>query len=261
MNNLIKSQLYQLRKEKVLIIFLIIIIIMEFTAAISESSFGMGTTITADTLLAENGHYLVLVAMAFGLLLTAQVCGSDFNDRTANYELMSGHLRRNVYFSKAVVSLTGGMMGTVVAFSVPFMFNVARWGWGTDLDVKGVLVRYLLLIFPVFRIICEFVFLSFLIKNSYVVMAMGFIVPIGLGQSLVGYFPDCKSVLLGLTNIYKLAVFPSWMGYTGADLKYLYVYDTSLSLEDIILTVVASLAIGSFFLWLGYQYFKNDDMR
>lgn len=261
MKNLMKSQLYQLRKETISITFFIVFIIMEFAAGIGETSFGTETAITADSFLAESGHYLVLVATAFGLLFTAQICGSDFNDQTANYELTGGYLRRDVYFSKAVISLIGGIMGTVVVFSFPFMFNVARWGWGTDLDVKGVLIRYLLLVFPIFRMICEFIFLSFLVKNSYAVMTLGFFVSIGLGESIAAYFPDCKSVLLGITNIYKLASFPSWMGYTLADLKYVYVYDTSLSLEDIILTAVASLAIGSFFLWLGYQYFKKDDMR
>lgn len=256
MKDLIKSQLYQLRKETMSITFFVVILFIEFVACINIDS-----GVTADSLLTDAGHYMVLVAVAFGLMFTAQVCGSGFLDKTINYELMSGHRRRDVYFSKAAVSLLLGMTGTILAFMLPFMIAVLWLGWGTDLDIKGTMVRYLLLVFPLFRMICEFIFLSFLIKNAYVVMALGFFVPIGLGESMVEFLPECKSVLLGLSNIYNLAMFPDRTLYRMVDLKTISVYDTYINPEDILLTIVVSFAMGVFFLWLGYQYFNKDDLR
>ncbi len=256
MKNLIKSQFYQLRKESMSVTFFVVILFMELVVSI-DIDFGT----TASSFLAECGHYMVLVAAAFSLMFTAQVCGSGFLDKTVNYEMMGGYRRRQVYFSKALVSLLIGMAGAILAFLAPFMTVVLRLGWGTDLDVKGTVVRYLLLIFPLFRMICEFIFLSFLIKNAYVVMALGFFVPVGLGTSIMEFFPECKSVLLGLSNIYHLAVFPDRQLYRMIDLKVIDVYDSFLSPTYILLTILGSLVIGIFFLWLGYQYFEKDDLR
>lgn len=264
MGNLIRAQLYQLKKSSLIVVTFICVLIVECSMFAGEVLYGGFNgeiiQITAGSYLADYGGEIIFWALIFGIVLTGLVCSGDFPDRTANYELMSGHLRKEVYCSRAVISLIGGMAGTVVCQSVPLILAAAVCGWGNELDVPGVLIRLFLCLFPVFRIICEFVFLSYVVKNPYVIMAAGFFTYI-LGGSIPEYAPGCDSMLLGVTNLIKLMTFPEWSAYTMVDLQTISVCETALGMGDVLATVMSSLVIGGLFLWFGYQYFKKDDLN
>lgn len=262
MGNLIRAQLYQLKKSSLIVVVFICVLIIECFTFAGEVLYGGGQIIqiTAGSYLAGSGSEIIFWALVFGIVLTGQVCGGDFPDHTTNYELMSGHLRKEVYCSRALISLIGGMAGTAVCLAVPLILATAVCGWGNELDFSGVLIRLLLCLFPVLRIICEFVFLSYVVKNPYVIMAAGFFTYM-LGGFISEYAPDCDSVLLGVTNLLKLMTFPEWSVYTLADLKTISVYETALDMGDILAVVMSSLVIGGLFLWFGYQYFKKDDLK
>lgn len=264
MGNLIRAQLYQLKKSSLIVVVFICVLIIECSTFAGEVLYGgfngQIIQITAGSYLAGSGSEIIFWALVFGIVLTGQVCGGDFPDQTANYELMSGHLRKEVYYSRAVISLIGGLAGTTVCMSVPLILATAVCGWGNELDFPGVLIRLLLCQFPFFRIICEFVFLTYVVKNPYVIMAAGFFTYI-LGGFIPEYALGCDSVLLGVTNLIKLMTFPEWSAYTMVDLKTISVYETRLGMGDILETIIGSLVIGGLFLWFGYQYFKKDDLK
>lgn len=259
MSNLMKAQLYQLKKSKrVILLFFALLLFMQFCPIISE--WGTNQSLTGSDYVAEegNGSWMAIIALLFSVLFAGYVCGMDFIDRTANYEVMAGYRRYQIYFSKAVVSLAGGLIGAMVLLFVPCVFLTGVMGWGDTIALSDVLLRCVLTLLPILRVTCESIFLSFIIKNTYIIIVIAY-----FGGTLMSalQFQGGYSALLGITNITALFRFPSFMTYTVVDLKEYYVYESVLPMQDMIATVIASVLFGVLFLYAGYVYYKKDDLR
>ncbi len=259
MRNIIKAQLYQMRKSSFTCIVFLAVLVMQLANLMGEWSY-RGEEMCGSTYIAANGFYMTLVALIFAIVFTGQVCGADFIDKTANYELMSGHLRKQAYFSRAIVSLAGGGLGAALIIAVPVAVSTAACGWGNDIRIGDAVLRYLLTFLPILRIICEFVFLTYVVKNAYVIMACGFVTYI-LGMGLPDYLGKSQSVFLGVTNLSGLCNFESWTTYTVGEMKMYTVYEAGVSANDVVATLLASVIIGGLFLIIGYLYFKKDDLN
>lgn len=116
MKNLIKAQLYQLKKDRLVQItfvgMLLILLMMAYInqlLAVTEAS-GLDT-VTGGGFFANNLVGAMTVGLMFVIISVPRICGWDFTDKTTNYELMSGHIRREVYFSRIAVSLLVGVIG------------------------------------------------------------------------------------------------------------------------------------------------------
>ena len=84
MGNLIKAQLYQLKKSKgIIILFFGLLFVLQCTAILGE--WGNDTSLTGSEYVAENGSYMAMIALLFSLLFLGYACGSDFIDKTNNY--------------------------------------------------------------------------------------------------------------------------------------------------------------------------------
>ena len=258
MGNLIKAQMYQLKKSKgIIILFFGLMFVLQCTAILGE--WGNDTSLTGSEYVAEDGSYMSMIALLFSLLFLGYVCGSDFIDKTNNYEVMAGHRRYEIYFSRAVVGLLGGLLGAVVLLFSPFIFLVGVMGWGDTLQLSDVLLRCALALFPILRVSCEFIFLSFIIKNSHIGIVLCYF--LGIQGVLMLGDEQHFSVLLGFTNIMKLFTFPSFMTYTVVDLKEYYIYESALHAGDVFATIAVSTIFGALFLYAGYSYFKKDDLN
>lgn len=260
MKNLIKAQLYQLRKNKLVIIVFFAVLLIQFTNIIGEISYN-GNEFGASTYIVDMGLEMIFMSLFFPIIFTGCVCGGDFPDKTTNYELMSGHTRKQVYFSRAVISLVGGVVGELIIIVAPIVTLSVVYGWGTEILVKEAVIRYLLMALPIVRMICEFIFLTYVVKNPYITMAGSYFV-FTLGLSFVELFSDKASVFLGVTNIMKLGAYESWSTYTlDNTVDLIKVYDAALSAGDIVSTIFGSVIIGGLFLLMGYRYFREDDLN
>lgn len=268
MKHIIKAQLYQLRKSQIIYIVFLLLLFMECTIMFGESDFmvtmGRATEslIVTGDYIANNGAEMVSVAIIFALIFTAEVCGADFIDKTTNYELMSGHERKDVYFGRAVLSIIGGTIGTMLIIAFPIIVGCIAGEWGDSIAFGDVLLRYLLSVFPVIRMVCEFVFLTYLVKNAYIVMAAG--VFVGLyGPVIYAVALDGTASFLGLTSLAKLYDYEStaWSTFTLVGEKTITIYDGALSASEIVPVILASVIIGGIFLIIGYWYYKKDDLN
>lgn len=259
MGQIMKAQLYQLKRNKLNYVVFVGLVFMQCTTLLGEIGFS-STTVTAGSYVAANGGYIMSVALMFALMLTGSICGEDFIDKTVNYELMSGHLRRELYFGRAVLSLLIGTAGTIILNIVPVAVACIMNGWGDELSAWEVFLRYILSVLPVLRLVCEFVFISYIVKNSYAVMALGFVVSMA-GSAWMELFKAGDFIFLGTGNLQMLFDFTSWSTYTLAGEKEIMVYDAVLSAGDVAGTVLASVLIGGLFLILGYLYFEEDDLN
>lgn len=259
MKNIIRSQLYQLRKERLVWIIYVGLLLMPIANIFLQGELVLEGNYPTQAMLAENGAFFILQPLMFLFTLVGFVCSGDFPDKTSNYELMIGHKRIEVYFGRVIPCLIVGVIGFAVMASLPLVVNTVMHGWGTKLDVGEIVLRYTLLIFPVIRILCTAVFFAFIAKNPYIVMAAGYFVFM-IGGSSATMLNLGTSPILGITNMNMLCIFDSWYTY-GLDGKMNYIYEASLSAGQIAGTIIVSLITSALFLYLGYVYFRKDDLN
>lgn len=263
MLNVIKSQLYQFRKERIskFLFFglMAMFILIPFIAIIqSDVSSSAMTDATGGGYFATNLRFCIFMPLVYIAAVVAQICGQDFVDKTANYELMSGRRRYQSYFGRVIPSVIIGTIGWFIIAVTPVITVTIIRGWGDKISVWEVVIRYALMLFPAIRVACEFVFFTFLIKNPYIVMGLGYL------YSMVSIYaemlPSDGFIFLGSTNIILLSMIDVWTTY-GLEGKVNFIYDAALSSSDVIGTIVVSVVVSAAALLLGYVFFKNDDMN
>ena len=171
MKNIMKSQLYQLRKERLVWLVYIGLLLMPIANIFLQGELTLEGDYPTQAFLAENGFFYVFVSLMFLFTLAGFAGCGDFLDKTVNYELMTGHKRIEVYLGRVIPCLIVGVIGFAVMTALPLIVNTAMHGWGTKLDIGEMVLRYCLLIFPIIRILCTALFFVFVIKNPYIVMA------------------------------------------------------------------------------------------
>ncbi len=260
MKNIIKAQLYQLKKEKIIYIIFGVVLLLECTTMAGEMDLAGSTETGGGIYAAKMGVYIMSIALMFGTMLTGLVCSSDFMDKTVHYEIMGGHERKNSFFGRAAVSLAAGTAGTMIISAVPVILCTLLYGWGDSIDFLGIFVRWLLSVFPVFRLVCEIVFLSCLIRNAYAVMGIAFFVSL-TGDSIVQLMGNGSIHFLALGSLHAVFDCSPWMTGTLSGEKTLMLYDTAIHAETVAAAVVFSVVFGIFFLYLGYRFFAKDDLN
>lgn len=260
-NNLIRSQLFQLRREYTVwgelfaCLMFQIVTVLTFALRI-ETEGNYDIQATGCMFFAENSTMIMILPVGFVFLLTGQICAADFMDKTQNYEIMSGHKRSEIYFSRVILSLLSGTISGLFLAAVPVVAAGIYYGWGEQMPVSDAVSRILLLVFPMIRMICEAVFLAFISKNSYLPVAVGG----GAAMlSSLGMLDQCTP-LLGISNINLLCRIEKYMVFDVQE-QILYTYDASLTLPDIAGTVILSLAGGILALILGCYFFRKDDIH
>lgn len=261
MKGIILSQLYKIRRDKLCIFAFVAILV--FSGLLMSMVFsGVGGDVSSAF---DGGEFSTLALTMFSLIaqfftyvFVAQTSGIDFKDKTCNYEIMAGHTRFEVFFGRAIPCVILATLGTLTLISAPIIAYSLLFGWGDTVSLSDMTVRILMLAFPIMRICCEYIFLTYLIKNPYIVMGISYVVSI----MLVGNIPQAqvKSPILGMTSINMLTTIDSWVCY-GLSNEIYHTYETALMSEDIITIIVVSLIFAAGSLLLGYIFFKKDDIH
>lgn len=263
MKDIIKSQLYQLRKWAFIWTVLIVIFVIDigmstwFGYIFIDARY---TFISASEIFANFGMITITMAVAFIGIAVPSVCCTDMKDKTANNELLSGHTRCDVYFARAITSVIVGLTGWVVIAALPVVINTVLFGWGNAVPLKDVISIYVLSLVPYIRTILELVFASFIIRNANYVMAISFLLST-VANVMAGFTHD-SIYFFGMFNLMKLFTVNSTAMYgLNPDGGMYNVYDASMSSETVIMTVVVSVIIGAGALIAGYYFYKKDDIN
>lgn len=256
MKNIVKAQLYQLKKERLLYIVFVLCCILSGIAIMNAEGdcFGERMCGVAST--------LPQISLAFLFTAVAVICGRDFMDKTGNYELMTGHTRAEMYAGRAMPAIVVGVVGSMLICVFVFGAGCLWLGFGDAVSLKTVLTRMGLMVFPMFRLACEMVFLTFIIRNTYAVMAVGYVYVFFITELLLGISEQPSSYYLGMTNLVKLWDLTAFQTYSPAHPSLVMtVYDAAIGLADVGATILVSLTAGIIFLILGYHFFKTDDIE
>ncbi len=260
MRNIVKAQFFQIARDKVIKYVVVVTLLMQILMVILPILLDTAEISSAGEFFATNEGSLTSFPLFFLILMTAEICGVDFMDKTHNYELMGGHKRSEVYFGRILPALLLGGLGALLLAVLPVGIYVVLYGWGSKVAVSQVVVRFLLLLFPLLRLVCEFACLTFLFKNPYVVMGLGYLAFMSTMMLTEMGMIGPKCIFLGVTNITWVLMVSNWQTYgLGGDLNY--IFDASASAEMAWGTIGASVVFGLAALLLGYVFFKNDDMN
>lgn len=258
MKNIVKSQFYQIIREKMLWYMLVVALLMQTLMFMLPIWLDNEEATSAGEFFAGNGYGLIVFPVFFLVVAVGLICGVDFLDKTNHYEVLGGHRRHEVYLGRVIPAVLVGGGGALFLSILPILLYTIMYGWGTKIAPGPVILRLVLLMLPYLRIVCEFVFLTFLVKNPYIMMAAGyaiFMACIGLSEVLNAF-----NAFLGITNMMQLLVVEKWVTFgLGGDLNY--IYEAPLSAGVIWQTILASVVFGVGSLYLGYIYFKNNDLN
>lgn len=260
MKNIVKAQFFQIVRDKIIKYMVVITLLMQVLMVMLPIWLDTQEPTTGGEFFATDGGATFMFPFFFIILVTAQICGADFLDKTQNYELAGGHRRYEVYLGRVIAAAIVGGLGALFFTILPVGIYTALYGWGTKVAFGPVLLRWVLMLFPYLRLVCEFAFITFIVKNPYVGMGLGYVVFMLTMAILSGTTIEVNSVFLGITNLTLLNMVGEWATYgLGNDINY--IFDASISAGTIWGTVAASVVFGAAALYLGYVFFKNDDVN
>lgn len=208
-------------------------------------------------------YFTVIMDLMASAFIVCSACGSDFGDRTVNYELLSGHTRRQVYFGKIAASLIYGMTASALIIIIPLASFGIFGSFGDDIEWGGALVRFLLVEMIFLRMFCELAAATFLFKNEGAANIIVSIVSLG-GYFLAGRINSSVSCLFGISNLMDVLNLTERESYTiSSDFNIIQVtaFRYMPEPELIIKTVICSAAACVLSLTAGYLAFSEDDMK
>lgn len=256
MYNIMKSVNYTIRRDiTVLVTFFALLTAPLFAMFIASD--GKAETMTGSMYFASMGDIYVLFLIAV-LIIAAKACGADAGDRTLNYELMAGHKRASVYWSRIFVGCIWSVLIVMAFHILPVGYLTLAKGFGGSVKVSDMLLRILLLTLTTFRLA------SFVMLLATVFRSVGMSIVIGYvlieASAFLSIFTEDGSMdwliyATGLGNaMYLLGMPDAGTGKTGE-----IIFDASLSGNVVLATSVVSVFFGLFYLVMGYIYFKRKD--
>lgn len=258
MKNIVKSQFYQIVREKIIWYMLVVALLMQTLMFMLPIWLENEEATSAGEFFADNGYGLILFPIFFLVVAVGQICGVDFLDKTNHYEVLGGHRRHEVYLGRVIPALLVGGLGGLLLTVLPVVLYTIMFDWGTKIALGPVVLRFIMLLFPFLRLVCEFVFITFLVKNPYVMMGVGYAVFMAI--MFLSEILNSLNAFLGITNMMQLLVVEKWVTFgLGGDLNY--IYEAPLSAGVVWQTILASVVFGVGSLYLGYIYFKNNDLN
>ena len=260
--NLIKAQNYQLKRDNG-IIYIYLLGALYIGGFSAEMFTGHKLAeLTGSQMAVSNGMVCAIASGILVALLTSRIAGWDFNDKTLNYELLAGHSRAKVFWSRVIVSLVWCLVTVLVLFFVPMLVFGCLNGWGIKAELGGTLLRYGLALFPLFRFVCECILLTVIMRNCYMTMIIAFVL-----YEFSWLFADMQALLTEIkltthfasTNVTRLLEFgkQKFAYINGEDVT---VYETAMESSLIWGTISVSLLVGGACLFIAYHYFKKCDL-
>lgn len=257
MKNIMKSIEYEIWHNKMLIrIYIFFIFMMGLVAVLNVEEGGTGA------MLAENPTITYEFSIYIIALFVGVICGEDYKDKVANYEILSGHSRISIFMARSLMSIfTAAFLATVLGF-VPVIVGNVYAGFGDSLKLIDVIIRQLLFFFPYMRLAAFLVVITYLTKNQYIIMASGLVIMIG--SSILADILRLKGVFISTYNLELLVDYKGWDIYNVDPVKGIVEYHSYVSTVTpnlVVGTILVSLLMTAFYIFMGYGLFRRDELN
>lgn len=257
--NVMKAQRYQIKGDNVIIYgilatFLIPVLPIFFDGTIGDMTGGMFAVSVLGT--------IPIALLIASLVLVSRICGWDMDDKTINYELLSGHSRGQIYFGRVIMSLVYTVVAGLVIMVLPTAVITMIKGWGKNVVFQKVLVRAFLMLCPYIRWICELALVAFIVKNSNITLVLGWLMYalVLIAQMIVFEAADITlKFQFASTNMMSLSeITNTRLELVNGEL--IPVFDAALNASEITNSIVVSFVVAVLCVMAGYAVFKKRDM-
>ena len=268
MKKLVLSQFYTLRCEmKILLLIFLVMLVPGVLAAlfnsgyyffVDEDIYGFGSNMTASTIFGMNSNVIGIMAAIYVLISVTLIAGGDMNDKTVNYEIMYGHSRRQVYWSRVIVSLIAGTFGGILIFLALPIAATLMLGWGTSISFGVLLIRLFMLAMLFFRMTAELIFLTAVIRKAqfvYIVEVLVLLMEIAAKMM----FEDGNDFLFPLNAIIHILSFNQFL-LPHLDETTAVIFDAAMPVSTIIGVSAAYILVAAVCLYLGSAAFERADL-
>ncbi len=260
MYNLIKSINYGMRKSMVtwIVIFSMISIPILFLSVIDMPFDKMtGSYYFASNNMADLSILYILISM----VLSCKVVGADMADKTINYELLMGHGRDKVFFSRIIAGLLWGLLIVFLFYIAPLLFLIIINGLGLEVDKSDLILRCALSILVFLRMCSLYMMLASVLRGMAKGIALGYMlsmVEMLVYSVLVDVLDIDTKYYLGFSNISELLALDNYREKV-IDGKMVQVFETALSNEEIIGTIICSVLLSTVYITIAYFVFIKSD--
>lgn len=258
MKNILKVQLFQLKKEKAVPVLLISGLLLSLASALllAEEQSRMNIQMKGSLYVIGGLYVNAIIVVGITFLQTAYIVCKDFGDKTICYEIQSGYERKSILLGRVAVAMVLCLFVAVLCMVVPVTVISARYGYGNYVAVQSLVIRLLIFLIIVFRLISEIVLISVIIKKTHFAYMAGFII----GMLEMGISSETEYPYITIFNsIYALFEFDT-KGFLHIDGRFDFTVAAALSAEVYVPVIVASLLIGGICLAGAYVFFKDDDV-
>ena len=263
MYNLIKSQNYTLRHDLLIVITIISLFTIPYMAVYLNGVLEGETLggLTASKYMVTVGAAIPEIFLLGVMIFVAKAVGGDGSDKTINYELSSGHSRARVYWSRILTGYIWGVGITCLAIFIPYVVLTMINGWGDNISLNELMVRFAIMIFPMIRLAGAFMLATSLVGSAGGGMAICYGIEC-IEVMLDAVFEEMASFdrtyIFGISNLAKILTYNnSWEFVENGKTVTWFDYTTSNDL--IIKTIVVSLFLAGIYVTLGYMVFKKRD--
>lgn len=266
MFNVMKAQIYQLKRENSTYYIFIsgIVIILLFTCIMYASGDISSTELTHGSCWIYNISDTATLLIPFLVMMfTSQVCASDMDDKTLNYEMLTGTSRVKIFVGRSVVSIFMSLLANFLLIILPMPIIGKVCGWGHFMSVREAALRMAFLIFPVIKLSALYSMLAFILSDKKLTILLGFIILIlqMIFGMLAEEFIDADKLELILSSLsmnYYLNMENIGMGYfNGEDVM---VLKSFIDLSRAWKISAACLGEAVLFLVVGAAVFRRKDM-
>ena len=243
--SIVKALLYQNIRNKMLIRIYILLLFAQMLFVCTNMGYmdekylkvlGSGGVLAGDC-----GLIFTMPFMFAGVFI-GTLCGEDFKDKCAYYELLSGKGRLVSFLSRALFSVFANTLLMLLAGIVTVVFAKTAFDWGTFVSFKQMLAQTCLLTFPYLRYSAFLVLMTFIFRNPYIIYAIGFL--------MLSFLTVCEVALRDITD--HASAF-----YEAIDLYNRFPIYTKTALT----TGVVASAVAGIYLVIGYLVYKRSDLQ
>ncbi len=263
--NLMKGLNYQIKRDNFTIYAILFSSFLAtgitiYSALVEE---GMAfSEINAGLFLAKNAEFMVVGCLALCCVLVSRIVGWDMTDKTINYEILAGNSRNHVFGARIILTFLWCLGISVIYLVLPLVVLFFCNGWGPNLEIKIGITWVLIFILLVFRLVCELILLTVLLKNCFISMIIGwilneFVVLVTLVyEEMIGEFPI---FLFSLSGMFQFSSFPYKFEYIGG--KDIPVFGPPIGSGEIMQIIISVIVVSGITLWVAKTQFNKQDMR
>lgn len=261
MFNIIRSQNYTLRRDMVVWIMFISLLVIPFLIPPYMPELGAeGLTVSAYFATDAMSFYFFILYICV-LILSCKAVASDASDKTINYEFLAGHNREQIFCGRMFTAFLWGIVLIWLFSLYPVLVYDLIYGWGRETDRWGLLFRMTMTIFPLIRICAFNVLLASLLRSAGkgIALSYGVLMGAAIVSSVIQELYNKEIIVeLGLTNLLWL-ITPGNYRNVVIDGKSITMFDTALSTDMTVKTIIVSLILSLLYILLAYAEFKRRD--